>query len=111
MRAPLLSLAILPLVALTPVLLAPAWAQGPAASRNTPHPGLQCRAAIRVAERSAGIPEHLMAAIGRVESGRRGPDGAVHPWPWSINAEGTDYIYETKAQAVAGVRSLQAKGI
>ena len=74
-------------------------------------PGLQCRGAIREAERTAGIPEHLMAAIGRVESGRRGPDGAVHPWPWSINAEGTDYVFESKEAVIAAVRALQAKGV
>ena len=73
--------------------------------------GLQCRAAIRAAERGAGIPEHLMAAIGRIESGRRGPDGAVNPWPWSINAEGTDYVYETKDAVIAAVRALQARGV
>jgi hypothetical protein len=74
-------------------------------------PGLQCRSAIRSAERSAGIPEHLMAAIGRVESGRPGPDGVVNPWPWSINAEGSDYVYETKAQVIAAVEALQLKGV
>ncbi len=74
-------------------------------------PGQQCRAAIRAAERGAGIPEHLMAAIGRIESGRRGPDGTVSPWPWSINAEGTDYVYETKEAVIAAVRALQAKGV
>ncbi len=75
------------------------------------NPGLQCRAAIRAAERVAGIPEQLMAAIGRIESGRQGPDGAVNPWPWSINAEGTDYVYETKEAVIAAVRALQAKGV
>ncbi len=81
-------------------------AQGPAFN-----PGLQCRAAIRAAERAAGIPEQLMAAIGRIESGRRGPDGVVNPWPWSINAEGTDYVYETKEAVIAAVQALQAKGV
>ena len=52
-----------------------------------------------------------MAAIGRIESGRRAPDGAVNPWPWSINAEGTDYVYETKDAVIAAVRALQAKGV
>jgi hypothetical protein len=86
----------------------PAEAQGFQTSLN---PGLQCRSAIRTAERAAGIPEHLMAAIGRIESGRLGPDGVVHPWPWSINAEGTDYVYETKAAVIAAVQALQAKGV
>jgi hypothetical protein len=74
-------------------------------------PGLQCRAAIRAAEAAAGIPEHLMAAIGRVESGRLGADGRVNPWPWSINAEGTDYVYDSKPEVIRAVQALQAKGV
>ncbi len=73
-------------------------------------PGQQCRAAIRNAERAAAIPNQLMAAIARVESGRKEPDGTVNPWPWSINVEGEDHIYDTKAQAIAAVQAFQAKG-
>jgi hypothetical protein len=86
---------------------APAWAEAVAALG----PGQQCRAAIRAAERAAGIPAQLMAAIGRVESGRRAADGSVNPWPWSINAEGEGRIFESKAEAVAAVRALQARGV
>ena len=74
-------------------------------------PGEQCRAAIRAAERANGIPDQLMAAIGVVESGRRAPDGKINPWPWSINAEGTDFVYESKPEVMAAVRNLQAKGV
>jgi hypothetical protein len=101
---------LLPLLALA-TLAPPALAERPASGRLQKDPGLQCRAAIRSAERAAGIPEHLMAAIGRVESGRRGADGVVNPWPWSINAEGQDFVYDTKAQAIAGVQAQQARGV
>jgi hypothetical protein len=74
-------------------------------------PGTQCRAAIDRAERAYALPPRLLAAIGRVESGRAGPDGRVDPWPYSINAEGTDHIYASKAEAIAGVRALQAMGV
>jgi hypothetical protein len=74
-------------------------------------PGQQCRLAIRAAERAAGIPNQLMAAIGRVESGRAEPDGSVNPWPWSINAEGEGHVFESKAEAIAAVRALQARGV
>jgi len=74
-------------------------------------PGQQCRAAIRAAERAAGIPTQLMAAIGRVESGRREADGSINPWPWSINAEGEDHVFESKADAIAAVKALQAQGM
>jgi hypothetical protein len=74
-------------------------------------PGLLCRAAIQAAERAAGLPPHLLMAIGRVESGRRDPDtGAFHPWPWTINAEGRGQFFPTKAAAIAGVQALQAAG-
>ena len=75
-------------------------------------PGRLCRAAIQAAERAAGIPAQLLMAIGRVESGRRDPEsGAVHPWPWTINAEGRGQFFPTKAAAIAEVRALQARGV
>jgi hypothetical protein len=74
--------------------------------------GLLCRMAIDSAERGSGIPAHLLAAIGRVESGRRDPvTGDWHPWPWTVNAEGEGFFYDTKAQAVAAVRAMQARGV
>jgi hypothetical protein len=74
--------------------------------------GLQCRTAVDAAERGSRIPPHLLAAIGRVESGRRDPvTGAWHPWPWTVNAEGQGLFYESKAAAVAAVRSMQAQGM
>jgi hypothetical protein len=54
----------------------------------------------------------LLAAIARVESGRRDPaTGAVEPWPWTINAEGRGSFFPDKAAAIAAVRSLQAQGV
>jgi hypothetical protein len=77
-----------------------------------PSEGLLCRAAVAAAERADGIPAHLLAAISRVESGRRDPiTGDWHPWPWTVNAEGQGYFYDTKAQAIAAVRDMQAHGI
>jgi hypothetical protein len=72
--------------------------------------GVQCRRAVNAAGREAGIPDHLLSAIARIESGRRSADGRINPWPWSINVEGVDHIYDTREQAVAGVRAFQAKG-
>ena len=75
-------------------------------------PGLMCRPAIAAAEKAAAIPPQLMAAIGRVESGRLDPaSGRMQPWPWTINAEGQGSYYDTKAQAIAAVRALQARGV
>lgn len=74
-------------------------------------PGMQCRRSVDLAGRQAGIPDHLMAAIGRIESGRRGPDGRINPWPWSINVEGVDHVYDTRDMAIAAVHTFQAQGV
>jgi hypothetical protein len=74
-------------------------------------PGQQCRRAIANAERLAGIPPHLLSAIARIESGRRDPEtGAIDPWPWSINVEGVDHVYQTKAEVIAAVQNFLATG-
>ena len=82
----------------------------PAAARAQLDPGLSCRAAIGDAERRAGIPTQLMAAIGRIESGRPDAQGVIHPWPWTINVEGDGHIYDSKAAVIAAVRGYQAAG-
>jgi hypothetical protein len=88
----------------------PAQARPPFAASLSP--GMQCQAAIGAAERAGGLPFRLMAAIGHVESGRRDPDtGDWRPWPWTINAEGQGFFYDTKAQAIAAVKALQARGV
>ena len=74
-------------------------------------PFAQCRAAIAAAERSTGVPDRLMQAIGAVESGRRDPNGFVSAWPWTINAEGIGSFYDSKAEAMAAVTALRARGV
>lgn len=75
-------------------------------------PAQSCQAAIRRAEQAHAIPAALLAAIGRVESGRPDPvSGAVVPWPWTINAEGEGRFFPTKAEAIAAVRRLQQDGV
>lgn len=99
-----------PLLRLLPLLLLAA-APPPLPYPLPGDPGAQCRAAIATAERNFAIPAGLMAAIGVVESGRRGPDGHIDPWPWSIDAEGSGQTFATRAQAVAAVQALQARGV
>lgn len=75
-------------------------------------PAAQCTAAIAAAERGHAIPPQLMAAIGRVESGRRDPDtGATGAWPWTINAEGEGSYFDSKTDAIKAVQGLQARGV
>jgi hypothetical protein len=68
--------------------------------------------AVRQAERGTPIPPQLLAAIARIESGRRNPEtGEFAPWPWTINAEGQGRFFRTKGEAIAEVRALQARGV
>jgi Transglycosylase SLT domain len=74
--------------------------------------GQLCRPAIRAAERAHNIPTHLLTAIARVESGRKDAvSGAYNPWPWTVNAEGQGYFYDSKAQAVAAVQAMRKQGM
>jgi hypothetical protein len=103
--APLLRLVTLLPAAACAVL--PCW--NAAASGN---PTELCRTAIAQAEREAALPPRLLAAIGRVESGRRDPGtGTVGPWPWTINAEGRGSFFPDRAAAIAAVRTLQGQGV
>jgi len=75
-------------------------------------PGMQCRRAIDRAERTVKVPDQLLAAIGRVETGRLDAQSNTwHPWPWTINTGGEGRFFETKPQAIAAVRALQARGV
>lgn len=70
-----------------------------------------CREAAAVAEREHTLPARLLAALARVESGRRDPStGAFRPWPWTINVEGRGSFFPDKAAAIAAVQTLQAAG-
>src|ERR1700722_10873312 len=90
-------------------LVGAAWAE-PLLSASSP--GTLCRPAIAAAEQASAIPPQLLAAIGRVESGRRDPaSGVMAPWPWTINAEGQGSFFDTKAQVIAAVQALQARGV
>jgi hypothetical protein len=76
------------------------------AADNTPT--LLCRGAIASAEFAQRIPDQFLNAIARVESGR----GDIRTsWPWTVNAEGVGHFYDSKAEAIAAVMALQARGI
>lgn len=71
-----------------------------------------CSVAAARMEEKYGIKEHLLQTISSVETGHWGDEnGKFVSWPWTINANGTGYHFKTKAEAVAKVKSLQAKGI
>ena len=71
-----------------------------------------CRSAIAAAENGRRVPDGFLAAIARIESGRADPaTGVIAAWPWTVNAEGSGSYYGTRAEAVAAVRALQARGV
>ena len=73
-------------------------------------PSGDCAAAAAAAEREQGLPEGILLAIGKVESGRES-GGQVMPWPWTINAAGTGRWLGSAAEAAAAVRDAQGSGI
>ena len=71
-----------------------------------------CGVLARAAEQALGIPDHLLRAVGVVESGRYDRRlGRAEPWPWTINAEGAGATFSSKAAAVARVEELRASGV
>lgn len=81
-------------------------------ARAFARPESLCAAQTMAQERAAGLPDHLLTAISLVESGRWSPDlKARIAWPWTVMAEGRGRVFPTKAQAIAEVRALQARGV
>lgn len=75
-------------------------------------PASACLDAAATAEHDWMVPPNLIAAIGRVESGR--PDRTtkrVAPWPWTVNANGSGSYFATRTEAIEFVRALQSRGI
>ncbi|WP_159993484.1 lytic transglycosylase domain-containing protein [Roseomonas sp. 18066] len=68
-----------------------------------------CGPAIEAAEQAESLPPGLLRAVGRVESGRRSATG-VEPWPWALNAGGAGFLLDSRDDAVARLRQLQAAG-
>ncbi len=71
-----------------------------------------CQRATAIAEHVSGVPDQLLDAISRVESGRYDQSqGTTRAWPWTINAEGQGHFYQSKSEAVAAARQFIARGI
>lgn len=63
-------------------------------------------------EQAAELPDHLLAAIARVESGRwHKGRGEILSWPWTVMAEGRGRYLPTKEAAIAEVQDLYARGV
>ncbi len=72
----------------------------------------QCAAAIAGAEERYDLPRGLLLAIAKVESGRPvATMSDIRPWPWTINADGTGYFFESRAAAVAWAQLGLQRGV
>jgi hypothetical protein len=70
-----------------------------------------CERAGAAMEQASGLPQGLLLAIGRVESGRWDTlRGRVTAWPWTINAAGKGLWFATKDAAAGAARDLLNDG-
>ena len=71
-----------------------------------------CELAGAQAERDWGLPPGLLAAIGRIESGRYDyAAGRVIAWPFTINAAGQGRYFSSGAAAIEAVQDLLMQGV
>lgn len=70
-----------------------------------------CGVYVQKYEQRHAIPQGLLHAISKAESGLKDVNGRLIPWPWTINVRGQGYFFPTKEAAIAAVQTLQAKGI
>ncbi|RAU22709.1 murein transglycosylase [Paramagnetospirillum kuznetsovii] len=87
-------------------------APNPAKAVTPPVNDAICAGETAAAERSYGIPAALLHSISIVESGRYDSERrAVIAWPWTVMAEGQGRYFPSKAEAIAEVRKLKARGV
>jgi hypothetical protein len=65
-----------------------------------------CEAHAEAAGREAGIPDGILPAIARVESGRNG-----HAWPWTLNQGGDGSFHPTKEAALQKLAEILGSGV
>lgn len=58
-----------------------------------------------------GLPDGLLPAISRVETGLKQGDRGVRGWPWTLNVQGKGYYFKTRAEALDKLRAVLASGV
>jgi len=69
-----------------------------------------CIREILLAQNRYGIPDNILLGIGLQEAGTK-IDKQLMVWPWTINAEGQGYLFETKAAAMTRVANQLNSGM
>lgn len=91
---------------------AAALAASPSSAVPTPAAHATCIEATRNAERRHQLAPHLLGAISLAETGRWSQaHRASFAWPWTVMAEGRGRYLPSKAEAMAEVMRLQARGV
>jgi hypothetical protein len=89
-----------------------ALASSPPMTADTARAFAVCERATQRWERISKIPSGLLQAISLAESGRWSKaDKRVRAWPWTVTSGGPGSYFPTKADAMAEVHRLQAKGV
>ena len=70
-----------------------------------------CEDLAEAAARQQGIPQGLMSAIARTESGRSTGAGGVQAWPWTLNQGGQGSFHDSRAAALDHLERLLAQGV
>lgn len=70
-----------------------------------------CKVYVQHYEQHHAIPQGLLHAISKAESGLKDVKGRLVSWPWTINVQGQGYFFPTKEAAIVAVKALQANGI
>ncbi len=71
-----------------------------------------CSVAARRYEDKFQIKRHLLNTITNVETGRWDEVSKKKTaWPWTVNAQGKGYFFDSKREAIAAVKRFQAEGI
>ena len=104
-------LLLLPLILLL-ALAGPARAEEPIAPAIwQAEQSALCAAGLKEAEQKWNIPHGLLATMAKVESGRPLPGAGLQPWPWTIDADGQGYFFQSKAAAVAWAEQAKERGV
>ncbi len=79
---------------------------------GTAHEHAVCERAVSRWERISPVPAKLLHAISLAESGRWSADAKrVRAWPWTVTSGGPGSYFDSKEEALAEVRRLQAQGV
>ncbi|MEN6542739.1 transglycosylase SLT domain-containing protein [Parvibaculum sp.] len=89
-----------------------AYAESATKAPSAPSPWTYCERAAIAIEATQKMPRALLVSVSMAETGRLDPETRkTRPWPWTINAEGQSFYFDTKREAVAATKRLLKAGV